>query len=253
MNKIIIILIAFWMDLCLAEEGILLLDSLTFNKTLEAFPFSFIKFDKQSPESGAKHQAFKLLAQDLIEENRILIGEVRIVGYGSPENHDLSQRFSLNQGSLPEFILFKQKSELTRFGGEIDVNSLKRFLEFKTGLWFGLDGSIKELDELIAIFFKNNGKDQKKIIQQSQEIVDHLVDKEASSGKKYLKIMKLVHSKGISFLNTEINRINKLLNTKLTKEKYEDLTISLNILKSFQRKEKKTGFKKKKKKKKKKK
>ena len=49
--------------------------------------------------------------------------------------------------------------------------------------------------------------------------------------------MKLVHSKGVSFLNTEINRINKLLNTKLTKEKYEDLTMTLNILKSFQGKE----------------
>merc|ERR1719266_107279 len=238
MVKRIVIFIAFLMNLCLAEEtGILLLDSLTFNKTLEAFPFSFIKFDKQSPESGAKHLAFKLLAQDLIEENRILIGEVRIVGYGSPENHDLSQRFSLNQGSLPEFILFKQKNELTRFGGEVNEDGLKRFLKFKTGLWFGFDGCIKELDELAAIFVRNSGKDQNKIIQQSQEIIDHLVDKEANSGKKYLKVMKLVHSKGVSFINSEINRINKLLNTKLTKEKYEDLTMTLNILKSFQGKE----------------
>ena len=125
---------------CLAEQGVLLLNSWTFNKTIQAFPFSLVKFDKKSP-SGPKHQVFQELAQDLIKTENILLAEVRIAGYGSPENHDLSERFGLSQGILPEFILFKRKAingknydhEITRYGGEVDVDNLRRFLKLKTG------------------------------------------------------------------------------------------------------------------------
>ena len=140
MNGKIIIALLVFVEASLAEYGVLLLDSWTFNKTIHSFPFSFIKFDKKSP-SGPKHQVFQQLAQNLIKTENILLAEVRITGYGSPENHDLSERFELSQGILPEFILFKRKAikggdydhEMTRYGGQVDVDNLRRFLKLKTG------------------------------------------------------------------------------------------------------------------------
>ena len=234
-------LFIFCVNPCLSEPGITLLDSWSFNKTLQAFPFSLVKFDTRSP-SGPKHEAFKLIAQDLIEEDTLLFGQVLIFGYGSPENHDLAERFGLSQGILPEFIFFKRKTlsgkndeyEMTRYGGEVNSVSLRRFLKLKTGLWLGLPGCIKELDELAATFSRNTGKDQQKIIQQVEKIVkNYKSTPEISVGKRYLKIMKIVQTKGAEFIAAEINRITKLLTTKLTEEKSEDLKKNLNILKSF--------------------
>ena len=63
------------------------------------------------------------------------------LGYGHRDNHDLSQRFELSQGILPEFILFRRKKldlgkkkkkydfDITRYGGELTVEHLKRFLK----------------------------------------------------------------------------------------------------------------------------
>ena len=119
-------------------SGLISLDSLSFNKTIEAFPYSFIKFDTQSP-SGQKHDVFVDLTKDLIEERSILLAEVQIPGYGHKDNHDLSVRFGLSQGILPEFIFFKrnklqnQNSNFTisRYGGDSNIDNFKRFLQSK--------------------------------------------------------------------------------------------------------------------------
>ena len=60
-------------------------------------------------------------------------------GYGHRDNHDLSIRFGLNQGMLPEFILFKRKKlsnknydyDFTRYGSEVSIDHIKRFLKSK--------------------------------------------------------------------------------------------------------------------------
>ena len=85
------------------------------------------------------------------------------------------------------------------------------------------------------MFCRNSGKDQHKIIQQAQEIVKNLADKDVSNGKKYLKIMKIAKGKCVEFINAEIDRITKLLETKLNQDKSSDLSKNLNVLKSFQK------------------
>ncbi len=118
------------------NPGVIILDSLSFNKTVQAFPFSFVKFEVLDP-SGSKHEVFGILAKELSEQADILIAEVRIKGYGHPENHDLSERFGLNQGMLPELVLFTKKKlpgkkvdyEVTRYGDEMDLDHLRRFLQ----------------------------------------------------------------------------------------------------------------------------
>ena len=59
--------------------GLLTLDSLSFNKTIQHFQYSFVKFDTKVP-SGDKHEIFLSLTKDLIEQENILMAEVRIPG-----------------------------------------------------------------------------------------------------------------------------------------------------------------------------
>ena len=59
--------------------GLITLDSLSFNKTIQHFQYSFVKFDAKVP-SGDKHEIFLSLTKDLIEQENILMAEVRIPG-----------------------------------------------------------------------------------------------------------------------------------------------------------------------------
>jgi len=238
--QILIILFSVFPTFLSTNVGILSLDGTTFNKTLRAFPFSFVKFDTKSP-SGPKHEVFKTLAKDLIDVDKLLVAEVRIPGYGSPLNHDLGQRFQLNQGVLPELIFFQRKKlsekkydfDSVRYGGEFDEQHFRRFLKHKTGLWLGFPGCIKELDEIAEFFARNSGKDQLQAIKQVEDLVDEFEQDKAKVGQKYLKIMKLAQVKGIHFITEEIKRIKKLLAEKVSRDKIEDLNLTLNILKSF--------------------
>lgn len=223
-----------------SNQGVLRLDSSTFNKTLQAFPFSFVKFDTKSP-GGQKHEDFIALAQELINEEKLLIAEVRIPGFGNLENLDLAKRFQLDQEILPEFIFFKRKKypgkpfdyDVTRYGGVFDVDNFRDFLRKKTKLWIGLPGCVKTFDELAEFFGRNSGKDQLQAIKQIQEKISQSDDEKARIGEKYLKIMKITQTKGMQFIQTESQRIQKLLKESISKEKAEDLKLTLNILKSF--------------------
>ena len=73
--------------------GVPMLDGISFNKTLTAFPFSVIKFDSGYP-TGEKHAAWGRLGRELAEVNEVLVAEVRIKEYGDKENvvrHGVSQ------------------------------------------------------------------------------------------------------------------------------------------------------------------
>ena len=70
--------------------GLLTLDSLSFNKTIQHFQYSFVKFDTKVP-SGDKHQIFLSLTKDLIEQDNILMAEVRIPGKYTYGNESLQK------------------------------------------------------------------------------------------------------------------------------------------------------------------
>ena len=159
-RKEIVLLALCWTPACLAAvSGVIQLNSLTLNKTLGAFPFSFVKFDTKNSDDTAENP-FQVLAQELVREEKIVLAQVGIPGFGDPENHDLSVRFQLNQGMLPEYILFKRKGkdfDLTRYGSDLQVDELRQFLQHKTGIWMGLPGCVKELDQLAHAFVSKAG------------------------------------------------------------------------------------------------
>ena len=72
--------------------GLITLDSLSFNKTIQHFQYSFVKFDTKVP-SGDKHEIFLSLTKDLIEQENILMAEVRIPGkytYGNESSQKVT-------------------------------------------------------------------------------------------------------------------------------------------------------------------
>ena len=60
---------------CTPLQGVVLLDSLTFNRTVGAFPFSLVKFDSGYP-TGDAHRAWAVLGQELSEVENLLVAEV---------------------------------------------------------------------------------------------------------------------------------------------------------------------------------
>ena len=67
------------------HPGVLLLDHWTFNKTIDAFPFSVIKFDRKVSSVGAKIDAYYHLAQTLAKHRDIVFGDVYISDMKSPD------------------------------------------------------------------------------------------------------------------------------------------------------------------------
>ena len=59
--------------------GLITLDSLSFNKTIKHFQYSFVKFDTKLP-SGDKHEIFLELTKELVDHENILMADVHIPG-----------------------------------------------------------------------------------------------------------------------------------------------------------------------------
>jgi hypothetical protein len=130
--------------------GIVLLDELTFNKTVNKFPFVFVQISDGSTVKTTvdKKTEFSLLNSEFLGHNSdILAAEVRLQ-WGTPETKRLATRFQITDNlALPEFILFsvdKVKSKPvrylyaneTRYGGEVSVKQMVYFLKGKIILGF---------------------------------------------------------------------------------------------------------------------
>ena len=223
------------------------LNSWTFNKTINAFPHTLVHFTQQTrPEDDSKMWgAFEALATEVIHEEKILMARVTIPGFGRRDNHDLAQRFGLADGHLPEFILLS-KHEIqhleTRYGADMDLDQLRKFLQMKTGIKLSLPGCVPEMDVLAQLFARNSGKEHRlELIQQTENLVKSFkaVDADkANVGQKYLKIMKICHMQQLcqDFVSSETSRLKKLLSSPSTMSlaKSQDVQINLNILKSFE-------------------
>ena len=211
--------------------GVVNLDKHTFNKTVKAFKFSFIKIDEGYPR-GEKHDNWGALGRQLAEVDDILIAEVRVKEHGDKANQDLVEQwnwpFKSNE-QYPEFVLLIKEGRKgfkeTRYGGETSTEEFKAFLKHKTGIYLSLPGCSQKLDALAEEFVVGSNR---------ADVVKKFEDEE--NAERYLKVTKLVAKKGFDALQSEEIRIKKLLeNNKSTSEaKREDLTLMLNVLRSFQ-------------------
>ena len=83
------------------------LDTLTFDKMVDAFPAAIVKFDVAYPY-GDKHEEFAKVSKDGSAAEDLFVGEVGIKDYGDKDNEDLGERFGVKKDDYPVVFLFKR-------------------------------------------------------------------------------------------------------------------------------------------------
>ncbi|KAL8610823.1 hypothetical protein ACOMHN_056678 [Nucella lapillus] len=233
-------------DRCGGEivKGSVNLNSGVFDKIVEKHRAVLVKFDETYPY-GEKQDQFKKVAEAAISQPDLLIVEVQIADYGDKDNTDLAERFNVKKEDYPAYKMFLQgtKEPIAYTGDAKNSDKIKRFIMEKSGkfiskghgLWLGLPACLEDFDKLVGDFFKAKGDKRKTILQKAEDDAKSLTkDAEKESADVYIKTMKKVLDKGDEFVTTEIERVEKLKDGKVSDKKKEQLGKRLNILTSFE-------------------
>lgn len=103
------------------------------------------------------------------------------------------------------------------------------------GLWLGLPACLEEFDKLVAEFLKANPEARLGIVEKAEAALKTLTkDSDKESAEVYIRTMKKIEEKGDTFINSEIERVEKLKDGKVSDKKKEELNRRLNILTSFE-------------------
>lgn len=215
------------------------LDNLTFDKMINKFKASVVKFDVAYPY-GDKHDEFAKVSKDAADIKDLFIGEVGIKDYGDKDNADLGDRFGLKKDDLPVVFVFVKNSEdgsieNHKFSGEMKVENLKNFIRQKSGIYMPLLGCIEEFDAFADRLLKaTKEEEKKKILREAEDEWDKAEGQKAQKrAEVYVKVMRKVIKDGEGFVKKEEERVKKLMEGKINKEKKEQMEERLNILKSF--------------------
>jgi len=104
------------------------------------------------------------------------------------------------------------------------------------GLWLGLPACIEEFDELVKQFFQVSGDDRNKVIDKAEEMKEAITDDPVKKERAtvYIKAMQKVIQNGDGYIDTEIARVEKLSDGKVSEKKKAQLKDRASILTSFQ-------------------
>lgn len=83
---VVILTVGLFENVAASCKGCVELDSLTFDKMLNKFEYSLIKFDISYPY-GPKHDEFEQFAKDAASQKELLVGVVGVKDYGEPSRY----------------------------------------------------------------------------------------------------------------------------------------------------------------------
>eukprot|EP00095_Tigriopus_kingsejongensis_P006876 maker-scaffold605_size125465-snap-gene-0.32 protein:Tk06876 transcript:maker-scaffold605_size125465-snap-gene-0.32-mRNA-1 annotation:"endoplasmic reticulum protein erp29" len=226
-------------------KGCTPLDTMTFDKMIETFPVSIIKFDVAYPY-GDKHDEFAKVALEGSEISQLFVGEVGIKDYGDKDNDDLGRRFKIVKEDYPVMMIFIKNQDSgeivsSKFAGEFKSANLKNFIRQKSGIYLPLPGCLEEFDNLADHFMQSTELSGKQQALKNAEVKLQRVseDKNKKRAENYVKYMKKITSDGVDFIIKETARIKKLMGGKLSDQKKKELEEKVNVLHSFTREESK--------------
>ncbi|KAK7475668.1 hypothetical protein BaRGS_00033094 [Batillaria attramentaria] len=220
-------------------KGSVQLNSGVFDKIIGKHRVVLVKFDETYPY-GEKQDQFKKVAEASLSQPDLLVTEVQIADYGDKDNSDLAERFSVVKEDFPVYKLFIQgKPEPVQFTGDgkasDTADKVKKFIMKESGLWLGLPACLEEFDKLVSDFVKASKDARGAILQKAEDRAKSLTkEADKESAEVYIKTMKKVVEKGDDFIKTEIERVEKLKDGKVSDKKKEQLGSRLNILSSFE-------------------
>ncbi|XP_014782649.1 endoplasmic reticulum resident protein 29 [Octopus bimaculoides] len=235
-TALFILFLALLWPACLAEmiKGSVPLNSGVFDKVISKHKAVLVKFDETYPY-GEKQEQFKKVAQSSYVQPELLIAEVQIADYGEQENMDLATRFNVKKEDFPVYKLFLQdKKEPIAYTGNVkDSAAIKRFVMKNTDLWLGMPGCLEDYDALVKNFARASSEERQAILAEAEEIKNkYRNDVQKSYATIYVKTMKKIMEKN-DFLASEMKRVEKLKDGKVSDKKKEQLSDRLNILNSF--------------------
>lgn len=103
------------------------------------------------------------------------------------------------------------------------------------GLWLGLPACLEEFDKLVTEFVAAEGDAKNDIIRKAEKVAESLTkEADKESAEVYIKTMQKIADKGSKFIQSEIERVEKLKDGKVSDKKKEQLGKRLNILSSFE-------------------
>ena len=226
MRTTLLLLVLFQLTESADVEGVVNLDEITFDKLRKKFDL-LVKFDKQYAY-GVHETAWKEVAKKaaMAGGSDFLCAQVGVQDYGAKLNQKLAERENVEKSQFPLIRLYKRNGAQVDLDEDLTDENLRRFLQTKGGLWLGLDGTVKALDDIAGAFISG---DRPRLLEEAHAIED------SASKKHYIKIMeKIMASQDPDYLANEIARVHKIMGSKLSDAKRDDLQIRLNILSSFE-------------------
>jgi endoplasmic reticulum protein 29 len=153
--------------------------------------------------------------------------------WGEKENQDLADKFKIKKEQWPVYMFFPKDSQegVTFQGDKKNKDALLRFVR-NQGVYVGLTGCVEKFDQLAKEFMADKSK--RADVLQKAEAAKTSDKKNADSVKHYVSIMKKLIETGDSFLNTEAERLTKMIKDKSVKpDKKKNFEARSNILHSF--------------------
>ena len=209
------------------------LDESNFDKVINKFEASLIKFDIPIP-FGEKHKAFVAFAKESIDQKDLIIADVLVKDNGDKNNEALAKKYGATRKNLPVIKLFiNGKSEAITFGGKgFTSDELRKFVRENTGLYLSLPGCLEEFDKLTTQFMKGKKDVRKIVLKKTEDLLNG--SGKSSSGKIYATVMEKILEKGDDFIQSELERMKKLLRGQVSDEVKKQLGTRINILQTFQ-------------------
>lgn len=210
-------------------HGTATVDIVTFDRILQHFDTVLVKFDRKHRmylftrerfheifflAFGDKHEHFKRFAESASDTKELLILEVPVTDTGDKENEELAKKYRIESRDFPDYKLFlKDKSKPLSYPGSADKteDDLRRFLtrytsknsfrvvmlamEFFSGIWVGLPGTLENLDYLARDIFdatsNHDRKGQKILLKKAHEEADKIVEEKVQ--KEFVFINETFH------------------------------------------------------------
>jgi len=183
-----------------------------------------------------KHLApdYEKVAAAFANEPNVVIAKV-----DADAHKDLGSRFGVSGFPTLKFFGKDKKSEPETYDGPRDIQAFIDFINNKAGTVRTADGKlnshagrIEALDTIAAKFADASNKDS--LLKEAEAAVSALTGAAKEHAKYYLKFFELIKSKGKKFLETEVARLDRMLEgAGVTPAKIDEFTIRKNILGAF--------------------